>query len=284
MAFAQSAVEQAALQALGRSAGPLEEADLAAVTTLNLGDSGLTDLSDLQKFPNLKVLYLHRNGLQDLSGLAGLTGLEGLDASGNEISDLTPLKGLTQLATLSLTYNQIDDLSPLESLQSLKRLYLMGNQITDLSPLSGLSDLRCLHIEDNPDLTDLSPLQGLTALEEYGGPEVAWPAGSEAIVLGVFISGSSDLEARQTAFGEAMAAAGATYGTVVLSASDSASAWKYFEASQTQSTAVDAIYLCPDPDTDYALTRAKAVTLGKALHIAQAQTGEAIRAEIAALY
>ena len=91
---------------------------LAAITELNLRDSGITAL---------------KSG--DFSGLTSLTHLE-LD--NNSITDISPLEGLTSLTDLYLSNNSITDVSPLEDLTSLTNLSLSGNPISDYEPLRRL--------------------------------------------------------------------------------------------------------------------------------------------------
>ena len=280
--FSDEIIETAVLSALGRTSGPILEEELGAVTELNLGDTGLTKLEDLQRLPNLKKLYLHRNGIEDISALAGLTGLEGLELSGNAISDISALSSLTGLKTLSLTYNNVSDLSPLAGLTQLVNLHVIGNNITDLSPLANMTNLKKLRIEDNSGITDLSPLKNLTRLEEYGGPEWPWPTGSEAIILGVWPENADG--GFKEAFNAAMAQKGVTPYNVSISTENSANAWKYLIPNDTQPVVVDAIFLLANSDTNYSGARAKAVVNGKPLHLSYATTPEEITADVTALY
>lgn len=281
--FSDSRVESAVLASLEKTDGIIYQDELEKVTTLKLGETGLTDLSDLAKLPNLRKLHLYKNGIRDISALEGLTQLEGLELSGNEISDISPLSGLTNLKTLSLIHNQVNDLSPLASLNQLKRLYLMSNRIDDISALASLGELRELDIQENDDIRDLSPLTSLTKLEKYSGPECAWPTGSDKVILGVFPEGTDSTMAE--AFTAALAQANVqTYATVMLNREYSAMAWKYFLENSAQDRRVEAICLLPFEDVDYSEAKAKAVQNGCALHILSAQTPKQLFDEVCSLY
>lgn len=282
--FANSRVEEAAQASLEKT-GPLYASDLKDVTTLDLGDAGLTDdsnLSDLAQMPNLRWLYLHKNSLTDLSCVSGLTQLEGLELSGNAISDLSPLAGLTQLRTLSLTYNRVSDLTPLSGLTQLKQLYLMGNDLSDISPLAALENLQELDLRGIPDIADLTPLMSLDRLEKYQGPEWPWPQDDDAVVLGVFPEDAD--ESVLQAFRDAMEGRVSTFGVVQLTLAQSQQVWKYFMDSDTQQFRANAIFMLPCADGDYTEAMAKAVQQGCALHMLSEDDPQAVIDEVNGLY
>lgn len=280
--FSDKAIENAVLAALERASGPILREDLDSVTTLNLGKSGIKDLSELQKLTNLKVLYLDRNGINDISALAGMTQLEGIELSGNVLSDISALNNLTNLKTVSLIHNQVSDLSPLSSLSQLKRLYLMSNRIDDISALASLQELREVDIRDNAGLSDLSPLMSLAQLEKYYGPEWPWPTDNDKVILGIFPEDADP--ALMDAFNSAMSDKARMYTAMPLSREYSAIAWKYLLENSTQAQTVDAICLLPYPDVDYSEAMAKAVQIGKSLHLLTGNTAHDIYTEVCALY
>ena len=137
--------------------------DMLALTRLDAGGQGITDLTGLEYATNLGDLLLYDNQISDISPLAGLTNLTNLLLSDNEISDLSPLAGLTNLIQLDLTASEISDLSPLAGLTNLINVVLGTNEISDLSPLAGLTNLTSVNLYRNQ-ISDLSPLAGLTNL------------------------------------------------------------------------------------------------------------------------
>ncbi len=147
------------------SASDVTAEHLAAITSLNLNDKGITSLQtgDFDGLTALTTLWLSHNSISDISPLDGLTALTTLDLDDNSISDISPLDGLTALTTLDLNNNSISDISPLDGLTALTTLDLDDNSISNISPLDGLTALTTLDL-DNNSISDISPLDGLTAL------------------------------------------------------------------------------------------------------------------------
>lgn len=98
---------------------------------LNFTCKELENISFIEPFINLKILYLDENKISDIYPLKNLTQLEDLGLNKNNISDITPLKNLTRLTELYLSQNNISDISPLENLTKLKYLNLATNLITE---------------------------------------------------------------------------------------------------------------------------------------------------------
>lgn len=69
-------------------------------------------------------------GLTDISRVSGFTNLKHLDLSKNQISSVSALSALTSLETLDLSDNKITDVSALHSLKNLKQLWLGGNDLS----------------------------------------------------------------------------------------------------------------------------------------------------------
>jgi uncharacterized repeat protein (TIGR02543 family) len=133
--------------------------------SLNLRLNQVTDVSPLQSLTQLRTLDLSENGLSDLSGVAALTQLSSLDVHGNGVTDLSPLLGMTQLTSLTLRDNKLQGhLSVLSSLTNLEYLDLQTDQVHDLGDLRYLTGLKALKLSDNF-ITDVSDLSNLTELE-----------------------------------------------------------------------------------------------------------------------
>ena len=142
--------------------------------TLNVPNSGVTDLTGLEHAHNLEILnlgaeYIESKGLinsntvSDVSALSGLTRLRSLNLDGAHI-DMSTLSGLTHLRRLFLGSNNISDISALSGLTHLRTLFLGSNNISDISTLSGLTYLRSLNLGSN-NISDISALSGLTHLD-----------------------------------------------------------------------------------------------------------------------
>jgi len=107
------------------------KSDVIDITTLNARSEGITDLSGLEYFTNLRTLDLGNNSLEKLTPLTKLTNLQTLKLSNNELKDINALKGLTSLTYLDISDNYIKDFTPLKYLTKLTTLYLEDNEPFD---------------------------------------------------------------------------------------------------------------------------------------------------------
>ena len=140
-------------------------ADMLGLTSLNLSNRGVADLTGLQHATNLQWLWIRWNSITDFSPLSGLINLQHLDAHDNPgLVDISPLSGLVSLQTLVLRWNDITDISPLSGLTNLRELNLFYCDVSDLSPLAGLTNLQRLDLNRN-EIRDISALSELTSLE-----------------------------------------------------------------------------------------------------------------------
>lgn len=85
--------------------------------------------SDLK---NITSLDLSNRGIGDITGLDNLSNLQSLDLSYNQITNILPLLKLYSLENLNLSHNRIDDVSYISNLRSLKQLNLSDNNISTL--------------------------------------------------------------------------------------------------------------------------------------------------------
>ena len=131
---------------------------IEAVTSLDIEDKSLTDISGIEYFTNLTKLYCSYNQLTALP-VEKLTKLTNLDCSYNQLTEL-PVKNLTNLTSLDCSDNQLTAL-PVENLTNLTLLYCSNNQLTALlvEKLSKLTNLRC----NNNQLTAM-PVEKLSQL------------------------------------------------------------------------------------------------------------------------
>jgi len=136
---------------------------LTNLTTLHLNHNQITDISFLGSLTNLTTLHLSWNRITDISFLGSLTNLTTLYLCGNKITDISFLGSLTNLTTLNLNSNKITGISFLGSLTNLTRLELYKNQITDISFLGSLTNLTKLYLNSNQ-ITEISFLGSLTNL------------------------------------------------------------------------------------------------------------------------
>ena len=129
------------------------EADLVAITSLNLGDRRITALKagDFDGLTALDKLYLNDNSLRELPDgiFSDLTALTHLTLKNNALSTLPAgvFSGLTSLTTLYLHNNNLSALPSgvFSGLTSLTTLYLYNNNLSAL-PAGIFSDLTSLFI------------------------------------------------------------------------------------------------------------------------------------------
>jgi internalin A len=141
--------------------------NLTGLTSLDLSNNQISDISVLSTLTGLTSLDLRSNQISDISVLSTLTGLTSLDLRSNQISDYSVLSTLTGLTSLDLSNNPISDYSVLSTLTSLTSLALSDNEISDISVLSTLTGLTSLDLSNNQisDISVLSTLTGLMSLD-----------------------------------------------------------------------------------------------------------------------
>ena len=118
----------------------------ADVTTLDLSNRGITDISALSGCEKLTTLNLSGNAVSDLTPLMDIPGLQYLYLSGNHISDLRPLMGLTSVKYLDISANAVTSTVSLGSNTSLLDLNLSNNAISNFSGIAKLKNLNSLNL------------------------------------------------------------------------------------------------------------------------------------------
>ena len=78
----------------------------------------LSSVQPLARLTSLERLDLGRTGIEDISSLARLTSLKELSLDGTRVTSLKPLAKLASLQTLSIQETAVTDLSPLSGLSS----------------------------------------------------------------------------------------------------------------------------------------------------------------------
>lgn len=284
--FNDASIQRAVMTALRKADGAVYERELQDVTSLNLRDMSIKDISDLALFSNLSSLDLANNEIEDIAALAGLYELESLDLGGNSIQDISALSKLKKLKILGLADNAVSDISVLSDLTDLKEVYLNGNPIEDISSLGNLKELEVLNVNGAGDDIDLAPLSGLTKLREYEGPQIKWPLDEEAVIVGVWPDTIDDATSSELAFEDAFLAAGVTRTGRMVTSKDKSIEYlnKCILGAIQSGVKVDGICLIPYEGLDYSKSVAKAVSNGVALHVMSDPEPEAIYDEICTLY
>jgi internalin A len=164
--FDQKEVEAEIRKKLQKPDGPITNADLKKVRSLNLSNVKLAgvDVCLFSQLTGLKYLFLGQGDFDDLSPVAYAKDLESLAASRNQVHDLTPLAKLTKLDRLDLGRTQVADLAPIAGLTSLTELALDDTPVEDLTPLVKMTKLEKLSIQRTK-VKDASPLKALKKLK-----------------------------------------------------------------------------------------------------------------------
>lgn len=136
--FKDGSLEWAVKYALGKqsSTQPAYLSEVLELTSLNLDGYGIKDLTGLDACANLRSLDLRNNFLEgsQLSVLQKLPDLEYLNLRNNNLERVDALRNLTKLTYLDLSVNIIEDFAPIRDLTRLTSLYLESNSTQDYSP------------------------------------------------------------------------------------------------------------------------------------------------------
>ncbi|KAL4465487.1 hypothetical protein ABPG72_009425 [Tetrahymena utriculariae] len=117
-----------------------------------LHHKGFYQIENLDKFVNLKTVYLENNMIQTITGLSCLKQLQHLFLQHNTIKEIEGLEENKELITLNMSHNIISKVSGLDQLNKLENLSLGSNQLKDFESIVKLKDLpslSCLGLEDN---------------------------------------------------------------------------------------------------------------------------------------
>lgn len=145
-------------------------AHLTGITTLDLDNTRVSDLSSIARSIAIETLRLSNTQVNDLSPIAGMTRITTLRLSNTKVSDLSPIAGFKGITTLFLGYSQVTDLSPLAGMTGITTLSLGNTQVTDLSPLVGMTGVITLDLENTPlaNLRNLPPNVQFSMLDVSG--------------------------------------------------------------------------------------------------------------------
>jgi len=91
----------------------LNNATLVELTSLNISQNTITNITPLENMEKLKTLYAFRNNIQDITPLESSKNMMVVNLNNNNIQDIAALKNHTSLNSLQLSDNQIIDLSPI---------------------------------------------------------------------------------------------------------------------------------------------------------------------------
>lgn len=124
------------------SDGKLTDAEIAVVTSINVSNKSIADLTGIENFTALENLNCSINQLTTLD-VSGCTALDGLYCDNNQLTSLDVSKN-TALEMLSCSNNQLTTLD-VSGLTALDGLACFNNQLTalDVSDCTALEELYC---------------------------------------------------------------------------------------------------------------------------------------------
>ena len=134
--------------------------------TLNLANTGVTDITGLSYMKKLSILRLDNTAVSDISEMAGMKHLTILTAANSNISTLAPLTEIETLRVITVPNTKVSDIGVLNNnkLYSLESINLKGNGITDASALSAIPTLKTITLSSNS-VEDISFLSSLNSPE-----------------------------------------------------------------------------------------------------------------------
>lgn len=165
--FEDSRLEAAIRENLGKPEEPIFKRDLLTISRLDASNCGIINLAGIENLRRLTTLNLEDNQVKDLSPLRSLTKLRKLKLGQNNIYDLKEINfGVLNrwLRELDLRNNYLTDLTLLGEFTALTRLNLRGNWLNNLAPLTNLTSLIYLNIHSNPQIASIAPLADLVNL------------------------------------------------------------------------------------------------------------------------
>lgn len=120
--------------------------------TLYLHYKGFEKIENLEKYENLKSIWLECNGITRICGLENQLKLRMVYLHQNSIKRIDGLNHLRNLVTLNLSSNQISVIENLAGCENLRNLDLGGNIIPSVEncrELLHLPSLNCLDLKNN---------------------------------------------------------------------------------------------------------------------------------------
>lgn len=133
------------------------------IKCLWLENNGLKRIEGLENNKKLRMIFLQQNMIREIENISHLTKLVKLNLSNNLITRITGLKGLNELQTLQLSHNNISDTADCQELlelPSLTSLDMKNNQLDNKDTIvpffSQLQTLHSLYLQNNPAIRNVS--------------------------------------------------------------------------------------------------------------------------------
>lgn len=165
-------IEQAVRVMLDKPSGNITVSDLEGLTELYISDTriartieecydyfgqwndeygDISDLSDLEKMPNLSRICIMANRVEDLSALKDLSELQHVEFSRNSIKDISGLANKSKLGYVGLNDNEITSIEALATCRDLQSVNLRGAGSFDGKPMESIDSTDFLDIACDSD-------------------------------------------------------------------------------------------------------------------------------------
>lgn len=120
--------------------------EITALSIVNIGDSEkIFDFSSISRFDKLTSLNLTNNGIEDISVIFPKPELKYLYIGGNKFKDLSLLSQCPLLEVLTIWENPVKNLEPLQFLTNLTSIYCQDTLIEDMNFILPLKNLNYLN-------------------------------------------------------------------------------------------------------------------------------------------
>jgi Leucine-rich repeat (LRR) protein len=129
---------------------------------LDIGYGNFISVEPLAGMTDMRRLSIDENsGIVDISPLNKMKDMMVLDISGDRVTDVSVLYSFPNLLELDMMNNiLLNDITPIENCLKLEELYIDGClMISDIYPLRNLRNLQFLTLNKLPRLTDISPIK-----------------------------------------------------------------------------------------------------------------------------
>ena len=144
------------------------------------GVQGISEIKNMEEFPDLRSLFLECNCLETMEGLSENKELRCLFFQNNMLDEIDHLEDLQELTTLNVSHNQISKLENLSCLPKLETLQASHNKLSTARSISHLADCPSLtvvdlshnELEDEAVLEILQGMPNLACLYLHGNPVV----------------------------------------------------------------------------------------------------------------
>lgn len=142
----------------------ITQENLSTIEILELEEKDITDISGIEKFPNLKELNLFKNKITDVTPLANNATIEKLSLNTNPLDnqDLNKIATMSKVKILAISgMKDITNIAPIFNMTQIQELYAYSNSIIDITGIEKLTNLQKLDLRWN-NIAQFPTISGIT--------------------------------------------------------------------------------------------------------------------------